>query len=200
MYRGEGFLSVCLRRDRRSQASRSSPSLGECFEMVLIYVDNEFGEWISPFLSDALQDTNARIPYRSVIPPFASNDRIVFAKAKEVGMMSEGYVWIVTDAVANALGLLDPSAIDSMQGVLGVEPGRDQWSSRLDSASGGRPGWTWFGARRAVVVQADLGSGLTELWSSLFISGQRGRGLQAIRATIGVRPLNICPAIVVTDS
>ncbi|KAL6985115.1 hypothetical protein U1Q18_018492 [Sarracenia purpurea var. burkii] len=117
-------------------------------EVVPIYVDNEFGEGISPFLSDALQDINARIPYRSVIPPFASDDRIVaelyklmtmqtrvfvvhmfptlasrvFAKAKEVGMMSEGYVWIVTDAVANALGLLDPSAIDSMQGVLGVKP------------------------------------------------------------------------------
>ncbi|KAL6978578.1 hypothetical protein U1Q18_020244 [Sarracenia purpurea var. burkii] len=45
-----------------------------------------------------------------------------FAKAKGVGMMSEGYAWIVTDAAANALGLLDPSAIDSMQGVLGVEP------------------------------------------------------------------------------
>ncbi|KAL6968434.1 hypothetical protein U1Q18_034237 [Sarracenia purpurea var. burkii] len=148
IYRGAGFRSVCLRRDRRSHASRSSPSLGECFGMVPIYVDNEFGEGISPFLSDAFQDINARIPYRSVIPPFASHDRIVaelyklmrmqtrvfvvhmfptlasqvFAKAKEVGMMSEGYVWIITDAVANALGLLDPSAIDSMQGVLGVEP------------------------------------------------------------------------------
>ncbi|KAL6971819.1 hypothetical protein U1Q18_031501 [Sarracenia purpurea var. burkii] len=77
MYRGAGFRSVFLRRDRRSQASRSSPSLGECFGMVLIFVDNEFGEGISPFLSDALQDINARIPYRSVIPPFASNDRIV---------------------------------------------------------------------------------------------------------------------------
>ncbi|KAL6993695.1 hypothetical protein U1Q18_011808, partial [Sarracenia purpurea var. burkii] len=145
---GAGFRSVCLRRDRRSQASHSSPSLGECFGMVPIYVDNEFGEGISPFLSDALLDINARIPYRSVIPPFASNDRIVaklyklmmmktrvfvvhlfptlasqfFTKAKEVGMMSEGYAWIVIDAAANALGLLDPSAIDSMQRVLGVEP------------------------------------------------------------------------------
>ncbi|KAL6973686.1 hypothetical protein U1Q18_027873 [Sarracenia purpurea var. burkii] len=116
--------------------------------MVPIYVDNEFGEGISPFLSDALLDINARIPYRSVIPPFASKDRIVaklyklmtmqtmvfvvhmfptlasqfFAKAEGVGMMSEGYVGIVTDTAVNVLGLLDPSAIDSMQGVLGVEP------------------------------------------------------------------------------
>ncbi|KAL6953426.1 hypothetical protein U1Q18_050188, partial [Sarracenia purpurea var. burkii] len=145
---GAGFRSVCLRRDRRSQASRSSPSLGDCFRMVPIYVDDEFGEGISPFLFDALLDINVKIPYRSVIHPFSSNDRIVaklyklmtmqtrvfvvhlfptltsqfFAKAKRVGMMSEGYVWIVTDAAANALGLLDPSTIDSMQGVLGVEP------------------------------------------------------------------------------
>ncbi|GFS44650.1 glutamate receptor 2.6 [Actinidia rufa] len=46
----------------------------------------------------------------------------LFIQAKEVGMMSEGYVWIVTDAVTNSLSSLDPSVIDSMQGVLGVKP------------------------------------------------------------------------------
>ncbi|XP_057467334.1 glutamate receptor 2.3-like [Actinidia eriantha] len=117
-------------------------------EVVPICVDNEFGEGIMSFLADALQEINTRIPYRSVIPPSATDDQIVaqlyklmtmqtrvfvlhmfpslasrlFIKAKEVGMMSEGYVWIMTDAVTNSLSSLDPSVIDSMQGVLGVKP------------------------------------------------------------------------------
>ena len=117
-------------------------------EVVPIYVDNEFGEGIMSFLADALQEIDTRIPYRSVIPPSATDDQIVaqlyklmtmqtrvfvvhmfpslasrlFIKAKEVGMMSEGYVWIMSDAVTNSLSLLDPSVIDSMQGVLGVKP------------------------------------------------------------------------------
>ncbi|KAL6995305.1 hypothetical protein U1Q18_005442, partial [Sarracenia purpurea var. burkii] len=122
MYRGAGFRSVFLRRDRRSQASRSFPSLGECFEMVPIYVDNEFGEGISLFLFDELYKLMTMQTTVFVVHMFPTLASQVFAKAKEVEMMSEGYVWIVTDLLANALGLLDPSAIDSMQGVLGVEP------------------------------------------------------------------------------
>ncbi|KAK6237097.1 hypothetical protein SCA6_012434 [Theobroma cacao] len=44
----------------------------------------------------------------------------LFAIAKEVGMMSEGYAWIVTDGMTNLWSLTNPPTIDSMQGVLGV--------------------------------------------------------------------------------
>ena len=37
-------------------------------------------------------------------------------------MMEKGYVWILTDGITNFLSTLDDSAIDSMQGVLGVKP------------------------------------------------------------------------------
>ncbi|KAF2323737.1 hypothetical protein GH714_036771 [Hevea brasiliensis] len=53
---------------------------------------------------------------------FPSLGARLFIKAKEIGMMSEGYVWIMTDGMTNLLSLLDPSAIDSMQGALGVRP------------------------------------------------------------------------------
>nr|TKS00111.1 hypothetical protein D5086_0000186290 [Populus alba] len=92
---------------------------------VPIYVDNEYGEGIIPYLTDALQAVDARVPYQSVISPSATDDQIVkelyklmtmqtrvfivhmnqylgtrlFAKAKEIGMMSEGYVWIMTDGL-----------------------------------------------------------------------------------------------------
>ncbi|KAI7990042.1 Glutamate receptor 2.7 [Camellia lanceoleosa] len=116
-------------------------------EAVPIYVNNEFGEGIIPYLVDALQDINTRVPYRSVISPLATDDQIVeelyklmtmqtrvfivhmnptlasrlFIKVKEVGMMTEGYVWIITNAVTNELSSMDPSVIDSMQGILGVK-------------------------------------------------------------------------------
>ncbi|KAG8375363.1 hypothetical protein BUALT_Bualt10G0092300 [Buddleja alternifolia] len=117
-------------------------------EVVPIYVDNEFGEGIIPFLTPALEHVHVRVPYRSVISPIASDDQIVtelyklmtmqtrvfivhmrtnlgsrfFTKAKELGMMSEDYVWIVTDGISNELNSIDPSVMESMLGVIGVRP------------------------------------------------------------------------------
>ncbi|KAK6137145.1 hypothetical protein DH2020_029109 [Rehmannia glutinosa] len=117
-------------------------------EVVLVYMDNEFGEGIIPFLTDALEQVNARVPYRSVIPSLATDDQIVaelykmmtmqtrvfivhmsatlgsrfFTKAKQLGMMSEDYVWIVTDGITNELNSINPSVVESMLGVIGVKP------------------------------------------------------------------------------
>ncbi|KAJ0031593.1 hypothetical protein Pint_12585 [Pistacia integerrima] len=117
-------------------------------EVVPIYVDNEFGEGVIPYLTDALQAIDTRVPYRSVISPIATDDQIVeelyklmtmqtrvfivhmlpslgsrlFTKAKQVGMMNQGYVWIITDGLTNLFTSLEPSVIESMQGVLGVRP------------------------------------------------------------------------------
>ncbi|KAK1550334.1 hypothetical protein Q3G72_017433 [Acer saccharum] len=117
-------------------------------EAVPIYVDNEFGQGMIPYLTDSLQAIDTRVPYRSVISPMASDDQIfeelyklitmqtrvfivhmlpslgsrIFAKAKQIGMMEEGFVWIVTDGLADFFDTLDQSVIDSVQGVLGVRP------------------------------------------------------------------------------
>ncbi|CAI9094780.1 OLC1v1030576C1 [Oldenlandia corymbosa var. corymbosa] len=117
-------------------------------EVVLIYVDNEFGEGIIPFLMDALDALNIRVPYRSVIRPMAREDEIsaelyklmtmqtrvfivhmlpdlaskLFIKAKHLGMMSDEYAWIATDAIMNALNTIDHDVLDLMQGVIGVRP------------------------------------------------------------------------------
>nr|XP_023919108.1 glutamate receptor 2.1-like [Quercus suber] len=116
-------------------------------EAVPIYVDNSFGEGIIPYLVDALQNVDARVPYRSIISPSATDDQIgeelyklmtmqtrvfivhmptnissrLFNKAKEIGMMSEGYIWITTNGITNSLSSLERSVLDSMQGVLGVK-------------------------------------------------------------------------------
>ncbi|KAG6624751.1 glutamate receptor 2.2-like [Carya illinoinensis] len=116
-------------------------------EAVPIYTDNEYGEGIIPYLIDALQDIDVRVPYRSVISPLATDRDIsgelyklmtmqtrvfivhmshnlssrVFTIAKEIGMMSEGYVWIITNGIANFVGSKERSVLASMQGVLGVK-------------------------------------------------------------------------------
>ncbi|KAF3446140.1 hypothetical protein FNV43_RR11319 [Rhamnella rubrinervis] len=115
-------------------------------EAVPIYVNNEFGEGIIPYLTDALQEVDTRVPYRSVISPNATDETILaelknlmtmqtrvfivhmtyalgsrlFTKANEIGMMNKGYVWIMTDGITNFIDSLNSSVIDSMQGVLGV--------------------------------------------------------------------------------
>ncbi|KAK6927704.1 Receptor, ligand binding region [Dillenia turbinata] len=117
-------------------------------EAVPIYVDNEFGNGVIPFLTDALQEIDTRVPYRSIISPSATDDQIaeelyklvtmqtrvfivhmlpslgsrLFLKAKEIGMMTQDYVWIMTDGITALLNFVESSAFDSMQGVLGVRP------------------------------------------------------------------------------
>ncbi|KAK7852500.1 glutamate receptor 2.7 [Quercus suber] len=116
-------------------------------EVVPIYTNNEYGQGMIPFLIDALQEVDARVPYRSVIPPLASDYQIgeelyklmtmqtrvfilhlpidlgsrLFTKAKEIGMMSEGYVWILTSGMTNSIRSIESSVRDSMQGVLGLK-------------------------------------------------------------------------------
>ncbi|GMI89252.1 GLUTAMATE RECEPTOR 2.7, glutamate receptor 2.7 [Hibiscus trionum] len=117
-------------------------------QVVPIYVDNQFGETLIPFLTAALQEINTRVPYLSVLSESATDDRIakelyklmnmetrvfivhaatslgfrILDKAEEIGMMSEGYVWIMTDSMTTMWRSFDSLAIDSLQGVLGVRP------------------------------------------------------------------------------
>ncbi|CAG7891474.1 unnamed protein product [Brassica rapa] len=116
-------------------------------EAVPIYVDNEFGEGILPYLVDAFQENNVRIKYRCAISLHSSNDQIenellklmtmptrvfivhmlpdlgsrLFAIAKKIGMMEKGYVWIVTNGIADLMSLMGESTVEAMQGVLGVK-------------------------------------------------------------------------------
>ncbi|CAL5364716.1 unnamed protein product [Camellia sinensis] len=118
-------------------------------EIVPIYTENKYGEGLIPFLIDTFQENEIRVLYKSIIHPTASDEEIVaelcklmtmqtrvfvvhmtcslsarlFTKANEIGMMSEGYVWIITGGITNSLNFFDPSIIiDSMQGVIGVQP------------------------------------------------------------------------------
>ncbi|KAL3721199.1 hypothetical protein ACJRO7_005938 [Eucalyptus globulus] len=116
-------------------------------EIVPIYERSHYGSGIISYLADAMQGIGTRIPYRCGISPSATDDQILkelynlmtmqtrvfivhmlpslayrlFLKAKAVGMMSNGYAWIVTDGIASLLSSMDPNVINSMQGVIGVK-------------------------------------------------------------------------------
>ncbi|XP_055832305.1 glutamate receptor 2.8-like [Solanum dulcamara] len=118
-------------------------------EVVVIYEDSPYGTGIVPHLTDALLEISTLVSYRSVISPSANDDQILkelynlntkqtrvfvvhlqpylasrlFLKAKEAGMMSSGYAWIITDVLTSLLDSVDHSVIESsMQGVLGIKP------------------------------------------------------------------------------
>ncbi|CAN8299229.1 unnamed protein product [Cochlearia groenlandica] len=116
-------------------------------EVVSIYVDNEFGEGILPYLVDSFQEINVRIRYRTAISLYSSDDQIkkelyklmtmptrvfvvhmlpdlgsrLFAIAKEIGMISKGYAWIVTNGIADLMSLMGETSLEDMHGVLGVK-------------------------------------------------------------------------------
>ncbi|KAL1819880.1 hypothetical protein ACET3Z_014749 [Daucus carota] len=46
----------------------------------------------------------------------------LFSLAREVGMMSKGTAWIITDALSNSISSLNAATIESMEGVLGMRP------------------------------------------------------------------------------
>ncbi|KAI9377955.1 hypothetical protein POPTR_018G012600v4 [Populus trichocarpa] len=133
--------------------SASSPSLTSIrspfFFRATQNDSTQYGQGVIPYLTDALQAVDARVPYRSVISPSATDDQIVselyklmtmqtrvfivhmfpslgarvFAKAKEIGMVSEGYVWIMTDGLtAEFFSSPKASVTNTMQGALGVKP------------------------------------------------------------------------------
>ncbi|XP_042485128.1 glutamate receptor 2.7-like [Macadamia integrifolia] len=117
-------------------------------EAVLLYESTDYGNGIVPYLDDAFTAIETRVPHRSVLSPSASDDRILaelyklmtmqtrvfvvhmtysiaarlFLKAKTIGMMDEGYAWIITDGLSNQLNSMNLSVVHSIQGVLGVEP------------------------------------------------------------------------------
>ncbi|KFK29761.1 hypothetical protein AALP_AA7G175600 [Arabis alpina] len=157
-------------------------------EVAPVYVDDTFGEGIMPRLTDALQEINVRIPYRTVISPNATDDEIslellrmmtlptrvfvvhivellasrFFARAKEIGLMKQEYVWILTNAITDVLSILNETEIETMQGVLGVktyiprseelETFRSRWKKRFPLSELGVYGLRAYDATTALAM------------------------------------------------
>jgi ionotropic glutamate receptor len=142
------FVRTALDDASQVPAIASLVQLFNWHQVVPIYEDSDFGRGIIPHLVDALQDVDAHIPYRSVIPSAPTDDQIkselnklktmqtrvfvvhmssdiaarLFALAHDAEMLADGYAWIVTDSVGNMFSSFDQNTISSMQGILGVRP------------------------------------------------------------------------------
>ncbi|KAG5563559.1 hypothetical protein RHGRI_006107 [Rhododendron griersonianum] len=117
-------------------------------EVVLIYEDTNYGRGLEPFLTDSFQGISTQVRHQSVLSLSASDDHILqelyklmtmqtrvfvvhmlpflasrfFTKVKQAEMMNTGYAWIITDGLTSLLDSMDPTIINSMQGVIGVKP------------------------------------------------------------------------------
>jgi glutamate receptor, ionotropic, plant len=115
--------------------------------VVPIYQDDDYGSSLLPYLVDALDHVEAEIPYRQPIAFSANEDEIeallaglqneqtrvfvihmrvplatkVLEVANNIGMMSDGYVWILTDQLTSQLSWIQANIPPgSIEGVLGL--------------------------------------------------------------------------------
>uniref|UniRef100_A0A803NG76 Ionotropic glutamate receptor C-terminal domain-containing protein n=1 Tax=Cannabis sativa TaxID=3483 RepID=A0A803NG76_CANSA len=144
------FFQTAISDSSQVKAINSIVKLFGWRKVVPIYTANEYGEGIIPYLVDALGEIDVRVPYRSVMPPLATDDQIkfelyklnamqtrvfvvhmsydlglkLFSIAKKIGMLERGYVWIITQDFTNLLGSsleYSSNIFSSMEGVLGIK-------------------------------------------------------------------------------
>ncbi|XP_057461732.1 glutamate receptor 3.4-like isoform X1 [Actinidia eriantha] len=118
-------------------------------EVIAIFVDDDYGRNGISVLGDALSKKRAKISYKAAFTPGAPrsdiNDLLVgvnlmesrvfvvhvnpdsgltiFSVAKNLGMMTAGYVWIATDWLPSMLELselVDPNTMDLLHGVIAL--------------------------------------------------------------------------------
>ncbi|KAL5699298.1 hypothetical protein ACHQM5_030223 [Ranunculus cassubicifolius] len=117
-------------------------------KVILVHEDTDYGTRLVPYLINVFQEKFTRIAGRVAISPLATDDQIFeeldklvsmqtsifvvhmsasfgaefFLKAEARGMMTEGYVWIITSGLMNVMESMKADVISAMQGVLGVNP------------------------------------------------------------------------------
>ncbi|KAM7480974.1 hypothetical protein LguiB_005557 [Lonicera macranthoides] len=147
-FRSKYFVRATLNDLFQVQAIAGLIQAFEWRNVVPIYTDNDFGRGIIPSLTSSLIEIGTKIPYQSAINPSVIDQEItaelyklmamqtrvfvlhmtnylgsrVLNKAQEVGMMTDGYVWIVSDGITNHLSLTGTSLLGSLKGTIGVKP------------------------------------------------------------------------------
>ncbi|URE21657.1 hypothetical protein MUK42_11669 [Musa troglodytarum] len=142
------FVRTALSDASQAQAIAALVRFFGWRQLIPIFEDTDYGTGMIPYLVDAFQATDERVPYRSMVPLMANDDQILrelyslktmgtrvfvvhasdalttrlLLKAREADMIQEGYAWIVTYGLTDRFGVLDASAIDAMHGVLTVKP------------------------------------------------------------------------------
>ncbi|CAB4269248.1 unnamed protein product [Prunus armeniaca] len=147
---GEYPFFVEITQDETSQVTAIS-GLIEMFkwrDVIILYENTDYGRDIIPFFINSFEEANVTIVYKSCIAASSADEQIIeelrnltklkttvfvvhishflvprlFLNAKKLGLLSEGYAWIMTSTSMNFLHFsMDPSVIESTQGVLGLK-------------------------------------------------------------------------------
>ncbi|XP_035844114.1 glutamate receptor 2.2 [Helianthus annuus] len=116
--------------------------------VILVHEDSEFGRESVAYVIESFQEKNIHISYKSAVSLSATDDHIVdelrklsdlqetifiihvphsiayrlLVYAKRMGLMTQGYAWIVTDKTMNFFDPveLDVEVLEAFQGVLGL--------------------------------------------------------------------------------
>ncbi|KAK4429806.1 Glutamate receptor 2.5 [Sesamum alatum] len=91
-------------------------------QVVLVYEDSEYGNGIVPFLSNAFQDVNARVSYRSIIPVSATDDFILQELYKMKTMQTRVFVVHISSSLASRFFLKVKEAEMMSEGMHGLYP------------------------------------------------------------------------------
>ncbi|XP_073318085.1 glutamate receptor 2.8-like [Primulina huaijiensis] len=147
---GESRYSIRTTPDDSVQA-KALAELCRGFEwtqVVVLYEDTEYGHQFLSHLNKALQQVEVGIAYMIAIPTSVKDYHLwnelsklltkqtrvfvvhmspslgyrLFAVAEKVGMMREGYAWIITDSLSNFMNSMDSATRNSMEGVVGIRP------------------------------------------------------------------------------
>ncbi|XVE49961.1 hypothetical protein DITRI_Ditri01bG0123600 [Diplodiscus trichospermus] len=165
------FIRTCLNDSSQAKAIASIVQAYGWHETILIYEDTEYGSGLIPYLADEFQQFDIRVTCRFSLSLNSDNLRILkmlnkvmhmqtrvivvhmtsslgskfFLNAKEAGMISEGYAWIITDGLSSLLDHMGAKVMGSMQGVLGIRPHiphskrlenfKRKWKSEIHSKS-----------------------------------------------------------------
>ncbi|GMI98607.1 ARABIDOPSIS THALIANA GLUTAMATE RECEPTOR 1.3, glutamate receptor 1.3 [Hibiscus trionum] len=116
--------------------------------VALIYEDNDSARQILSNVITSFEATDVRLALHIALSASSTDEAIIeqlnklmnlqtsvyvvhtspvlasrlFLIAKRLGMISQGYAWITTDMITNFMNSMDPSVIESMQGVVGFKP------------------------------------------------------------------------------
>ncbi|XP_026383658.1 glutamate receptor 2.7-like isoform X1 [Papaver somniferum] len=141
------FVRVAQNDSSQVKAVASIIQAYKLKELSIIHDDSQLGSALVPSLTVALFDVGAHVCNRTILPSMANativNNSLLelksmrskvfivhtspslaatfFLNVQKQGMMDDGYVWIITTAIADVLSYMNPSVLRSMNGVIGVK-------------------------------------------------------------------------------
>ncbi|KAL7584331.1 hypothetical protein Lser_V15G42039 [Lactuca serriola] len=143
--RNPNLLGIAQDETSQFKGIAAMVELFKAKNVIVICEDTANGREMATYMAREFQEKHIHVTYTSLISTSDSNQQVreelhklqtmqdtvfivhtppslasnLFSMAKELGMMGEGYMWIVTSKTMDLLDSMDAEAIESMQGAVG---------------------------------------------------------------------------------